>query len=157
MDLGKTIYELRKKNNMTQEELANRLNVSPQAVSKWENNLSCPDITLLADIAKIFEISVDGLLSGEYCYEDVKAEAPKIKAKPCSISRINISVDNNGKITNVSLPIKIVKFGLNIGTSVGGLSGEYSKLIMEAIENDLAGEILCVNGENGEIIKISLE
>ena len=45
--LGSRIAELRRKKNMTQEELAAELGVTPQAVSKWENDLSCPDITLL--------------------------------------------------------------------------------------------------------------
>lgn len=42
--LGQRIAELRKKEGLTQEELAEKLGVSPQAVSKWENDISCPDI-----------------------------------------------------------------------------------------------------------------
>lgn len=56
------IKDLRKKNKWTQEDLAERLNVSPQAVSRWETNSTFPDIELLPDIANIFEISVDELL-----------------------------------------------------------------------------------------------
>ena len=59
MNLGNNISEKRKAKGMTQEELAANLGVSPQAVSKWENNLSCPDISLLPAIAKIFGMSVD--------------------------------------------------------------------------------------------------
>lgn len=163
MNLGKTINELRKKNNMTQEELASKLGVSPQAVSKWENDLSCPDIALLPDLSKVFGISVDELLSGEINSSAVADETDK---QPCAdddscefkkIKKINISVDNHGKITNVSLPIKLVRFGMNISSVFGGLTGEQSKLIMNAVQNGLSGEILKVNGENGEIITISLE
>ena len=50
--LGSRIAELRRKKNMTQEELAAELGVTPQAVSKWENDLSCPDITLLPQLAQ---------------------------------------------------------------------------------------------------------
>ena len=159
MNLGKTINDLRKKNNMTQEELAALLGVSPQAVSKWENDLSCPDISLLPDLVKIFGITVDDLLNGNR--DDGRKAADTIPENSSSNKRakkINISVDNNhGKATNVSIPIRLVNFGLNIGSAIGGLTGEHSKIVMDAIENGLSGEILHVNGENGEIITISLE
>ena len=54
--LGSRIAELRRKKNMTQEELAAELGVTPQAVSKWENDLSCPDITLLPQLARLFDV-----------------------------------------------------------------------------------------------------
>ena len=60
--LGKRIAYHRKRLGMTQEQLAQRVGVSAQAVSKWENNLSCPDITILPELASIFGISVDELL-----------------------------------------------------------------------------------------------
>ena len=44
---GKRFQELRKKHQYTQEDIANKLNITPQAVSKWENDISAPDITLL--------------------------------------------------------------------------------------------------------------
>lgn len=56
---GKAITALRKKNGMTQAELGNALNVTYQAVSKWENDLSQPSIDVIADICKIFNISID--------------------------------------------------------------------------------------------------
>lgn len=61
--LGKNIFELRKKNNLTQEDLATRLNVSFQAVSKWENGISFPDISLLPIIADCLGTSIDSLLN----------------------------------------------------------------------------------------------
>ena len=63
--LGKRISENRKAKNIKQEELAEILLVSPQAVSKWENNISCPDISLLPKLSEILGISVDELLSGK--------------------------------------------------------------------------------------------
>lgn len=60
--LGAAIAAYRKKNNMTQLELATKLNVSDKAVSKWERDLSCPDINTISQIAKIFDISVDELM-----------------------------------------------------------------------------------------------
>ena len=61
---GAVIKELRKKNNMTQQELAEILNVSDKSISKWETGRGYPDITLLEPIAGAFKISVTELLSG---------------------------------------------------------------------------------------------
>ncbi len=60
--MGERIKYHRKRLGLTQEQLAERLGVSPQAVSKWENNLSCPDISLLPELAEVLGISVDELL-----------------------------------------------------------------------------------------------
>lgn len=60
--MGKRIALLRKEKGMTQEQLAEKLGVSSQAVSKWENDISCPDIALLPLLASTLGISVDELL-----------------------------------------------------------------------------------------------
>ena len=61
MTLGTQIALLRKQNNITQEALAQQLGVTNQAVSKWESDQCCPDVTLLPKIADIFHISIDTL------------------------------------------------------------------------------------------------
>lgn len=63
MSLGKVIRKYRKIRNLTQEEMAARLGVTAPAVNKWENENSCPDIMLLAPIARLLNISLDELLS----------------------------------------------------------------------------------------------
>ena len=60
--MGKRIMTLRKAAGMTQEQLAEKLGISPQAVSKWENDISCPDISTVPIIASIFNVSCDELL-----------------------------------------------------------------------------------------------
>ena len=60
--LGERIKYHRKRLGLTQEQLAERVRVSAQAVSKWENNLSCPDISVLPELADVFDISLDELL-----------------------------------------------------------------------------------------------
>ena len=62
MNLGETIKKLRRDKDITQEQLAEYLNISSQAVSKWETNLSLPDITLIPMLANIFEVTSDMLL-----------------------------------------------------------------------------------------------
>ena len=60
--IGNRIKQLRKSRGMTQDQLAERVGVSPQAVSKWENDISSPDISLLPRLAEIFQVTVDSLL-----------------------------------------------------------------------------------------------
>ena len=60
--LGKRIVKNRKRLGLTQEQLAERLGVTPQAISKWENDQSCPDITLLPKLAEVFGTTTDELL-----------------------------------------------------------------------------------------------
>ena len=62
MNLDKTLRELRKKNGLTQNELAEYLNVSRQAISQWENGKSYPDIENLVFISKLYGISMDEFL-----------------------------------------------------------------------------------------------
>ena len=61
LKIGEKIKELRKAQNVTQEKLADYLNISYQAVSKWEQQISCPDIMLLPELAKIFGVTIDEL------------------------------------------------------------------------------------------------
>ena len=63
--MGKFIAELRKSKKMTQKDLAEQLNITDKAVSKWERGLSGPDISLLTPLADILEITVSELLNGE--------------------------------------------------------------------------------------------
>ena len=60
--LGMMIAELRKEHGMTQMELAEKIGVTDKAVSKWERNLSCPDINSLPNLAALFGVSVDELM-----------------------------------------------------------------------------------------------
>lgn len=62
MSFGSTIKNLRTKRGLTQDQLANLLNVTPQAISRWENNAAMPDISLLVPLANIFHVSTDTLL-----------------------------------------------------------------------------------------------
>ena len=71
MQIGEVIRTYRKKQNLTQEEMANRLGVSAPAVNKWENGSSLPDISMLTPVARLLEITPDILLSFQ---EDVSQE-----------------------------------------------------------------------------------
>lgn len=70
-NIGERIAYYRRLNAMTQEELAERLNVSAQAVSKWEQKINSPDIMLLPEIADVFNISIDELFGRKVNTEPV--------------------------------------------------------------------------------------
>lgn len=63
--IGKFIAECRKKNNLTQMQLAEKLNITDRAISKWENGKAMPDSSIMLDLCKELKISVNELLSGE--------------------------------------------------------------------------------------------
>lgn len=65
MNLGEKLFELRKTKNLTQDEVAEKLNVTRQTVSKWETNQSSPDFDKIVPICELFEIGVEELLTGK--------------------------------------------------------------------------------------------
>jgi transcriptional regulator with XRE-family HTH domain len=117
-NLGQKISELRKKHNLTQSELGEKLNVTSQAVSKWENNLSEPDLETTKKLCEIFDVSMNELLSVEITNNNetpaptpspVKEEQPQPKIilgyckqcnKPVSNGEYQVSADGIGVICN---------------------------------------------------------
>ena len=74
MTIGERIAEERKKKGMTQEDMAEKLNLSRQAISKWESGSSFPDTENLLKLSLLFSVSVDYLLKGEMVEEKNKEE-----------------------------------------------------------------------------------
>lgn len=74
MTLGNRIAFLRKQQGLTQEALAQKLEVTNQAVSKWESDACCPDITLLPKLADVFGVTIDALFGRETTAEPVQSE-----------------------------------------------------------------------------------
>jgi transcriptional regulator with XRE-family HTH domain len=70
--VGQFIKKLRKDNNLTQKELADKYGVTYQAVSKWENGINLPDVSLIREMSKDFNISVEDILDGEIKNNKVK-------------------------------------------------------------------------------------
>jgi transcriptional regulator with XRE-family HTH domain len=79
--IAKNIIILRKAKNWTQTELAQKLNYSDKAVSKWEREESIPDVTVLKEIANLFDVNVDYLLEEEHANSKKSAAVPKQKRK----------------------------------------------------------------------------
>ncbi len=83
MDLGENLYNLRKKKNLSQEEVAEKLNVTRQTISKWETGESKPDFDKIVPICNLFEITTEELLSGKQAEkkENIKETISNINNK----------------------------------------------------------------------------
>ena len=103
--LGQNIATFRKEKNITQEALAEICGVSSQAVSKWENDLSCPDIALLKTIARTFGVSVDELM------DDGEGPVTRlVETKDMSSKFLRIKVlSADGDKVNVNLPLALLE------------------------------------------------
>lgn len=97
MNLGNNIKKLRNLKNMTQEDLAEILNTTSKSVSRWEQEITYPDISLLPLIANVFEVSVDELLGVENIKQDEYVK--KIKKKANDFQKIN-DYDNELRLWN---------------------------------------------------------
>lgn len=83
INIGNKIKSLRKKMSLTQEQLAENIGVSFQAVSKWENNIALPDITLIPVLARFFGVSTDEILSYDSTEKDNEINEIVCKAAEC--------------------------------------------------------------------------
>ena len=72
--IGKFLKELRKEKGLTQEQLAEKLNVSNRSISRYETGNNMPDISLLIEIADIFEVSIPEIINGERKSEKMNQE-----------------------------------------------------------------------------------
>ena len=106
LTLGRRIQALRKEQALTQDALAERMDVTPQAVSKWENDQSCPDIMSLPQLARELHTTVDTLLTGE------AAATPALPQKKPEelIVRISIHPDNEARVC-LDLPFTVFRLG----------------------------------------------
>ena len=96
--LGRRIARLRLAKTATQERLAKELNVSPQAVSKWENDINYPDISLLPDLARFLGVSVDELLSGASASAQETEAAQESAAEKSTAEVVSVAADEPAEI-----------------------------------------------------------
>ena len=122
MSLGERIYELRSKAGLSQGELADRLGVSRQAVSKWENNSAVPDLDRLLNMSEIFSVSLDELVKGEGFKEITRVtEAEKPVEVKSQTEEKASSVQTEGRLP-VRKIFALIFFGLTLLTAVLSLA-----------------------------------
>ena len=104
MEFNNKLYELRKQKGFSQEELANRLNVSRQTISKWEVGESTPDMEKIVAISDLFEVSLDELVKGE---ESKMAEPSEriVKSELYSDIKEHVLTEDNKKRVTKGLKI----------------------------------------------------
>ncbi len=161
--LGNRISSLRKQRGYTQSEFAEMLSVTPQAVSKWENDISCPDITLLPDIADIFGITVDELLTGRVRTAALPEKEKKHRKNIEKLRLIVRVLRPMQKPIKIALPLSVVKrfarLGVSISNAVGGdyISEEQLSEIMNMVDEGIAGVILDIVTEDDTNVIVEID
>ena len=162
--LGKRIASLRKKADLTQEELAEKLDVSPQAVSKWENDMSCPDIMLLPRLAQLLGCSTDTLLSGE---GDASVKyVPDEKRKDISVMfmklvvRVDADEDEGAVNVKLNLPMELVKVALEANAVSAFIElGDKDERLKNIDMNKIAAQVISLaeKGALGKLLEVEVE
>lgn len=160
--IGQRIAKLRKQQGMSQEHLAEKIGVSSQAVSKWENDASCPDISLLPRLAKLLGITVDELLTGNS--NEVKL-LPAEQRKSLDELTLRVrALSSEGDKVRVNLPMPLVKIGLEMGVDLSANMGGAEALkqldlgkIMELAERGAIGKIVEMESADGDYVEVVVE
>lgn len=160
--IGKKIAFYRKAKGMTQEELAKKLDVSAQAVSKWENDMTCPDIQSLVPLSKIFGTTTDELLSAD-SLKDVQL-LPENEKRDLKDLTLKVIVDSkDGDKVRINLPMQLVKVALEIGSKIPQIANnEHLKNIdfeeiISMVECGVIGKLVEIESADGENVNIVVE
>ena len=160
--IGKKLYELRKQSGFTQDYVAEKLGVSAQAVSKWENDIACPDIMTLPNIAELYGITVDELFKNDDVKSNVKFEKTEKVNENELVLRVYVDTAQGDDI-KVNLPYLLVKELINVGKDISGvfagvdLSEVNFESIFKMVELGVLGEIVTVKTQNGDDIRVVVE
>ena len=152
---GKRLAELRKEHNLTQNDVAEKLNVSPQAVSKWENDLTSPDIETLIKLAEMFDISVDELVGKKSAPAQYLQEGQRKNINKMMMKIIGDSSD--GDKVRLNLPMAAVKIFVKSGSMAFGNKAmediDFNQII-DLAEQGMVGELVTVDSADGAHVHI---
>ncbi|MDD4211967.1 MAG: helix-turn-helix transcriptional regulator [Bacilli bacterium] len=160
---GTIFVEMRKEKGWTQDEVAQKLNVSPQAVSKWENDLSYPDVTILVDIANLFGTSVDHLLGKD----DVQTATMVAKAEKKPLNQMLLKVivnSSDGDKVRINLPLSLIKIVIDSGLDPATITTNKKAFenidfaqILSLVEQGVIGKLVEVESSDGDLVEIYVE
>lgn len=158
---GQRFARLRKEKGLTQDDIAQKVNISAQAVSKWENDISMPDISILPLLSDILDITLDELL-GKVKKQDVELVKEKNKN---DINKMVLRIkvfSNTGDKVNINIPIPLLKVCIESGMEMpqvnnGNLSNIDFKQVYALIEQGVIGELMTVESSSGEKVIIVVE
>lgn len=126
--VGQLIRELRKERYMTQAQLAEQLHVSDKTVSKWETGKGGPELSLLTEISKIFDIDLHNLLAGELNQNQLRSiNMKKVKLYICP---------NCGNVVTAISEAAVSCCGRKLKEATPTKASQDEKLMVELIEND---------------------
>lgn len=139
--IGMNIANRRRTSGMTQEQVAEKMNVTAQAVSKWENDQASPDADTLVRLARLFGVSVDDLLTGS-SLPVVAETAPENIAKRI----LHITVVNKGEgAPDVNVELRIPAAVVRAAMGVGGafdVPAEQIEIVNQMLESGVVGEVV---------------
>lgn len=165
--MSKSIIAQRKKRGLTQEELAEKLDVSPATISKWERGISTPELSMVCKLADCFEITVDELLGRTNCLlpEEEKYSEKSMKQYDLELRKSVVTKYEN-RVGDVNLldeladiddkVIQLVLRKLNNTTLIYALAGASGKVCKKFLDN-LSGRMVSFFDKNIEEEKFSLE
>lgn len=155
--LGERIAAYRKKANLTQEQLAEKCTVTAQAVSKWENDLTSPDITLIPRLAEIFNVTCDELLGAR------RAQTVAVDPSTIDMGKMLFKIKlktADGEIVNVSMPLSVAEVEFKDAVSWGKKEGEMKiiemKQLISLVKKGAVGKLMEVEAD-GDKIEIWVE
>lgn len=151
MSIGKRIAEQRKRNNLSQEYIAEKLEVSRQAVSKWERDLTNPDTGNLIKLAELLNVSVEYLATGKTeppsCTE--KPQKPQFHTKKKQILFMAIAL---GLCIIIGAAVRI--YTLPVAWDAGACGGGYATHIFDKYSSKLVQKYLDGSQSKEEIVSI---
>ncbi len=99
--IGLFLKELRKEKNITQEELAEKLNVSNRTISRWETGNNMPDISLLVELSELYHVSIPEIIDGERKSENMNQETRDTAVKMAEYSKNEVKIEKKKVISSL--------------------------------------------------------
>ena len=160
MELYEKLYELRRASGMSQEELAEKLGVSRQAVSKWESGATQPELSKLIELSKLYSVSVDELLSLEHAKpEQDAAESPvqsnAEKAPAEKLSFRDFCIQHKKIIGGAAVALAaLIAVGVHYNNRINTLSTQVNDLRSQLynVQNNLSSQIDGISNNVSDIL-----
>lgn len=165
--LGEKIALMRKSKGLTQEALAEKCSVSAQAVSKWENDITAPDISLLPRLSEIFGVTVDELLGVQ------RAETVTVNRDTVDLNKMLLKVrikSDGGDKVNVNLPLAVAELLFkNKEIIFKGKGGDGEKKAFDAlndidfeqivslVKSGVIGKLVEIESKDGDVVEVWVE